>query len=120
LRLLLVAVVALFLVGCYNREMRTKERLDEKVEAFTVANQRAPLPAEYAALKAEAAKEEDAERKSEMDKAKQDAISGATGIATGNYIAGGFLLLGALGTWLGLNRGKKVAPAPAPPPGGTV
>lgn len=103
------ALVAFCLAGCYSREARVKERLDERVKAFSDENGRLPNNDEYAALKAQCEKEEDEERKAELAQAGRDAVAGASGVATGNYIVGAFLILGAAATVLGLNRKKKEA-----------
>ena len=111
-------VICLLIAGCYDVKLRTQDRLDGKVADFSVVNGREPNAEELAKLRLEATKEEAEARRGEIDAAKRDAVSGAVGIATGNYIAGGVLLIGAIGTFLGLNRGKKVKPVP--PSGGTV
>lgn len=115
-RLLAVFVICVLASGCYDAQARAKERLEAKVEAFEAANGRPATIDDVIKLKADAEREEREAREAELAKAKTDVISGAGGVATGNWIGGGFLLVGAVATFLGLNRGKKLA-APKPPGG---
>lgn len=118
MKILALAVACFILAGCYDSNLRTQERLDDKVDSFAKANGREPNATELATLKAEAEKDERNARRGELVDAGKDAVAGVTSAATGNIIAGGILLLGAVGTFLGLNRGKKAKPVP--PSGGAV
>lgn len=108
MKILLACVVTLFIAGCYNREVRVNDRVADKVDKFALENGREPNAVELAKLKAEAQKEEDEFRAREIEQAKKDALSGAISLTTGNYVAGGILIIGAIGAFLGLNRTKKV------------
>lgn len=114
MKLILCAVLCLAAIGCYNHASRSKERLDAKVQAFSIQNGREPNVQELAALKMEADKEEAEARAGEIAKAKEDALAAGGAALTGNYIAAAVLAVGALATFLGLNRGKvKVPEKPA-------
>lgn len=110
MKLILSALLCLVAIGCYSHASRSKERLDAKVQAFSTQNGRDPNAQELAALKMEADKEEAEARAGEIAKAKEDALAAGGAAISGNYIAAGILAIGALATFLGLNRGKAKVP----------
>ena len=121
LEILLVLALVIGGTGCYNAAARTKERLEAKVELFMETNHRSPTAEEVAVLRTEAKAEEIAFRSAEISDASQKAVGAVGAATTGNLVAAGILGIGALMTFLGLNRkaAPKVVP-PSPPPGGVA
>lgn len=112
----ILALVVGGMVGCYNGTQRTLERFQIKVDEFNEKNGREPTSDEAAQLMAAADKEEQSARAGDLDQAKKDAVAGVSAAASGNYIAGGILLIGALATYLGLKKSSTPAPTPTTTP----
>jgi len=99
-----VCACLVLIAGCslFTLEGRVEKRYQEKLSVWKEANPgKLPTPEEDKALR-EAATAEVVEERAQ---AAKDAATGVGALASGNWIAGGLLLLGAGLTFVGLKRG---------------
>ncbi len=107
--LILGVLFAFLLAGCYSAAVRVEERLAVKIAAWKEAHPgQEPAKADVDLMMAEAVKEERAARDADLKEAGEKAVSGAGKLATGDYVGGALLLLGAAGIWLGIRK-KPIA-----------
>jgi hypothetical protein len=113
LKRLATIVLCASLSACIGKDDMIKDRTLIRIQKFEQENPDKPLTVElYQQFKAEAEAEVEAEIKLERQKALEALPQAAGAAATGNWILLAFLVLGAGGTAIGVNRHLKADKTP--------